>query len=74
MKFYYNIPDCEHEGDVFSAEQDLFRLGCTKIIDEDYSYEDDEDPDNDHEICGCTIIFEAPESCKQSLLNYGCNE
>lgn len=71
-KFFYNVVDCEHEGDVYNTEQELFNLGAAHIISENYSYEDDEDPDADHEICGCEIVFDAPDACTEALVEYGC--
>lgn len=68
---YYNVVDCEHEGDVNHAENELFERGAAHIIREDYEYEDDEDPERDHEICGCTIVFDAEDKNVEKLLQYG---
>lgn len=71
-RLYYNVVDCEHEGDVDHAIAELLDIGAARIILVDYQYEDDEDPEADHEICGCTIFLEAPESEIPKLKAYGC--
>lgn len=35
----YRVPDCEHEGDISSAENELGKLGC-KVVTSDWDGED----------------------------------
>lgn len=72
MRIYYSVIDCEHEGDVSYAESELIAMGARILREDYYEYEDDEDPDADHEICGCTIILDIKEEDKQKFIDYGC--
>lgn len=69
---YYNVCDCEHEGDVNHAINELTEV-CSEIDihDVDYEYEDDEDADAEHEICGCTITFTCPAEFVDKFIKIG---
>lgn len=71
VTMYYNVVDCEHEGDVDHAINELRKIADITVVGLDYEYEDDEDADADHEICGCTISFVCDEQYKKTFEDFG---
>lgn len=67
--FYYDVPDCEHEGDIQSAIYQLDKRtgGTMNNIFCDKTYSEDHE-----EIIACTINFVADTRYSKTLYDYGC--
>ena len=62
---YFDVVDCEHEGDVFEAEMTLIGCGAERIKRRDYEYDDE------GEIVGCQIVFECANDAEHELKRIG---